>query len=429
MNTLFSSINMEKSSPFSFNEDPDFESTLIFQLNDDCLAEVFGYLSLKDIVNLIHTDERFRSAARIRFSSGGVNLIDKDFLKDFPPDIREDFYKAYGTRASEMRFAFLANSDFSNAIRHFQKLTKLVLAQIGISVEDGVDNLELPGSLKSLVMAYCNIPAHVLQKWFRQINATLSTFAIFYESQTDSEPTTYDWANELTNLTRLIVTNHGDVNFIGKVIGQNKNSLRGLALFSTFEESKPLPIHVWNIVSELHQLTQLVLKHYDIGEGIRLRPSNLWPELTILMLTINDPSPIIASLGCQLSLHTLYLTSIDLSPTFDLLPLRFFPNLRTLSLSNVDWMGLNRSNDLSQVVALQQVDDLSLDGGVFSHSRVVVDMVVRMPNLKKLSLEEVLFIIEWEMMDEDELEMEVREALEKENPLLEIQISIRNDDD
>lgn len=247
----------------------------IFQLNEDCLVEVFRYLPVKDVVAMIQTDERFRPAALIRFRYSGGEQINKDFL-NLPPDILEDFYRTYGPRASKLEIAFLTDSDFSNAIRRFQNLIELSLREVSVS-GDIADNIELPKSLKVLRIFHCQIPQALLV----QVNPTLHTLHI-WEGRWGLELEAYQYhrLRALTNITKLSVHGADKVGSVGELIEQNKNHLRSFTLRPSFDA--PLPADIAKVIWRLHQLTELKLLNYKPVQFGRVEPwpFNLWPKLS-----------------------------------------------------------------------------------------------------------------------------------------------------
>lgn len=375
----------------------------IFKLHEDCLAEVLRYLPLTDVCRILETDQRFRSAALIRFGYEKVKDISEEFLKDFSPDIREEFYKAFGPRASEIWFLSMSDLDFINAIRHFRNLTSLTLIGVSISCEES-DNLELPRSLIALHLSHFQIPEHVLQKWFVQVNASLRSLTIL-DQRNQNQRRTYKCLEVLTNITNfaLYTENWGEVS-LGRLIEKNKNHLDFLTIYKG--DKGTLGKRNWKRISELRHLNELhitSIKCANLGSV----PSNLWPKLKSLSLRMDNPGPIISQLGCESSLQTLRLDNINRFVDVDPTLLTRFSNLHSLQLIKRGWSGRKI---------------------FFLSSPQVLNMVANMPQLKKLILQHIVCRVH-EQEEPNEvaaLKIQVEEALEQRDPPLELHVFVTN---
>lgn len=353
----------------------------IFALNDDCLTEVFRFLAIQDVFKVFLTDRRFGNSVRLRFSFGGVDRIDPEFIKSCPNDLWNDFLESFGRTAKSIKLKLLPEKEFLRVIAHFHQLEDLILSEIKITDEEAAK--VLPRALKSLEIDRSSIDETVLQEWIPHLNPSL-THLRFVDRK---HPMLMSALSNLHNITSLLVDGptepYPDV--IAELIGNNKDHLTELTIVS---RKGNIPEEIWNKIIQLDKLTHLQLDQllYDgtIPPGIRL-----FPALTSLQVNfyLDALLPFLEHLACQDTLQSVVMDDFDARVPVSMF--KRFKNLRNLELHQTDWTG--SGSDVIDCGQLKQLHTLVLNGGVFNHTRDVFELVPKMPWLKKLMLGNVMF--------------------------------------
>lgn len=365
----------------------------IFSLNDDCLAEVFRFLDIQDVFQIYQIDPRFRDSACLRFSFGGIDRIDPEFINSCPEDLLIAFLTAFGKTAHSINLKLLTEDEFLRYISYFKNLQELILSEIRVTDGDGKIKV-FPKSLKSLALDRTEIADSIMQKWIPALNPSLTTLKLDY--RWDSR--FYQRWNALNNLHNLStlsfdgqVTHYWEI--VNPLISNNKDTLTTLAIISEFGEYEIVQDTVWESITQCNNIAHLHFGQKGF-EGYLPDGAKLFPKLTSMQTRFFEGSltSVINALVCEETLHSLIIDEFEEIhvPMMSLSSLKRFKNLCHLEIHHGSWeYDRHYKNDFEQFEQLTQLHTLVLDRGAFYCSKHVLKFIPMLSYLSKLMMRNI----------------------------------------
>lgn len=226
----------------------------------------------------------------------------------------------------------------------------------------------------------------LLDEWIPKLNSNLTSIHVAHEEKNNfSELRALSTLHNLSSfLADGMMSRYG--NLMGDILANNRNTLTSLTMIN---EYSVIPENIWKNIIQLDNLDHLHLSQMQFQGGI---PSHLslFPKLTSLNVSFYKEylKSTIESLGCEETLSSLAIG--DYGQNFDQVPVssfKRFKNMRYLELIYGDW---SCGYDVMNLAELTQLQSLNLNSGTFQSACEVCNIVVRMPFLRKLSLDNIM---------------------------------------
>lgn len=251
----------------------------IFALNDDCLAEIFSYLPIEDVIHIYKSDTRFRGSSCLRFAHGGIFCIDREINQTWPKDAIVDYTEAFGRVAHTFEFKEIPEEKFFEIIPNFTVLKVLILSDMDIT--DGPDKVAaLPVQLEHLEIHRCCISENILQQWIPQLNPTLTHLRVTFSEKMDS----LESLKGLSNITSIHVNGmiKSSPLVLEHILANNKEHMDQLTMLN--DGQTIIPKGIWKSIIRMDKLTYLHLDQskYEgyIPPEHRLFPNLKWIQVS-----------------------------------------------------------------------------------------------------------------------------------------------------
>lgn len=145
-------------------------ATIFDYLNEDCLVEIFSYLDVLTVFDVVKADRRFSKAALTRYVQEKHVIIDS-YWEEFDDEQTKDFFVETSKFIDTLYFEDVMEETVAWVTKLYPKLENLSISKVKFDTE-GIVNI-LPTNLKVLRMDRCRINQKLLGNWFEKLSPTL----------------------------------------------------------------------------------------------------------------------------------------------------------------------------------------------------------------------------------------------------------------
>lgn len=316
------------------NHPPGEPNLIIDKLSDDCLLEIFSYLSMEDFLSLFIAHPHFERCISENTVTWRMITVDAQLIKTYPfPEYQQAF------KAILRNLTFLELNGFTpidrcisgevfEMLSYCEKLKKLELSSVDLNSSGWKsDIIKLPTKLTELKLSMSNIsPPNLLTEWYRLLDPTLRTLQASYRNM--------DGELDLTNLHHIrklkaTFESRQKHEKLLLFLQQNKDTLEELHLESADGEWTGADFEEFNVV-----LPQLVnLKKFFTRAFAPHRPLDLSGLHQLQILKVDFPRSVIVDTENikKLTIHEGWFYDME-NETFDIEDIVPFRNVEDLKI-------------------------------------------------------------------------------------------------